>query len=72
MFLSTAVLVADALLLRKRPFAVLRQLDWSVLVMFGGLFVWLEGFNRTHLPAALWQLLGIGAVPHWLPQILAY
>src|SRR5579885_1824891 len=47
---------AVLLLVGARPALVYRHVDWSLLVMFGGLFVVVDGFER--LVVARWYLAG--------------
>ncbi len=47
---------AVLLLVGARPALVYRHVDWSLLVMFGGLFVVVDGFER--LVVARWDLAG--------------
>ena len=43
-------MVADAIVYRKYSRDVMIQVDWPVLLMFFGLFVWIAGFQNTSLP----------------------
>ena len=55
-----ALIAASALLITRRldPHAVYAQVDWSLLLMFSGLFVVVEGFERTGLSTR-----GLAALP---------
>ena len=46
-------MVADTLLNRKYAFDAIFKLDWSIVLMFMGLFTWLQGFENTGLPGQL-------------------
>lgn len=50
-----ALLAASALLITRRvkPVKVYAQVDWSLLAMFAGLFIVVDGLERTGLPSAL-------------------
>ena len=43
-------MVADTILNCKYARDVMIQIDWPVILMFFGLFVWLAGFENTNLP----------------------
>ena len=56
---AKAAMVAGALLLitrRIHPEEIYAQIDWSLLVMFSGLFVVLEGVEKTSLDEQFLQL----------------
>ena len=40
-------MVVDAALNKTYAHDVLKDIDWSIILMFMGLFVWLEGFQNT-------------------------
>lgn len=44
---ATFTMVVDALTRRKSSFFAITKIDWYLIVMFMGLFVWLEGFKAT-------------------------
>ena len=52
-------LVADAILNRRSGLIVIKRVDWSIILLFLGLFVWLHGFNKTHLVQATWAWVGL-------------
>ncbi|KAF4529677.1 hypothetical protein B566_EDAN010763 [Ephemera danica] len=56
---GTLLLILDAILNKGDANATLRQVDWSILIMFFGIFVWLKGFNTTKLPHYFWNQLGL-------------
>ena len=43
-------MLADCIIYKKRAYDVIQQIDWTLIMLFIGLFVWLEGFNRTGFP----------------------
>ena len=47
---ATFTMVIDALTRRKSSFFAITKIDWYLIVMFMGLFVWLEGFKATGFP----------------------
>jgi Na+/H+ antiporter NhaD/arsenite permease-like protein len=61
----SALCAASVVLLasRARAQALLRQVDWSVLLFFAGLFVLVANFERTEMPSALLAHVD-AAVPH--------
>lgn len=50
----------DTILNRKYPFDAIQKVDWNVIMMFIGLFVWLGGFENTRFPADTFS----GIKPH--------
>jgi Na+/H+ antiporter NhaD/arsenite permease-like protein len=40
---GTLILILDAILNKRDAKVTLSQVDWSILVMFFGIFVWLKG-----------------------------
>jgi Na+/H+ antiporter NhaD/arsenite permease-like protein len=59
-FTTLAGVCLLVLLQRREPSGLLRELDWSLIVFFAGLFVVVGAFASTGLPARAWQL----AAPH--------
>jgi len=56
--LTTAIVL---LIVRKSPLAVIRSVSWAVLPLVAGLFVLVEGFNKTGVTQWLSALLTRGA-----------
>jgi Na+/H+ antiporter NhaD/arsenite permease-like protein len=48
------LLVADTLINHRPPILILTRIDWNVLLLFFGLFVWLDGLNSTGIPHRIW------------------
>lgn len=67
----SALGAAAALLVTRRvdPAAIFARVDWSLLLMFAGLFVVVAGIDRTPLPA--WLLGALPASAHDSPLALA-
>jgi Na+/H+ antiporter NhaD/arsenite permease-like protein len=85
--LGAAILtmVVDTLLSKTYAHDVLQNIDWTVILLFIGLFVWLEGFQNTcYITKALDELAPLmnlhtiegvvtsfhGHCDHWLEYIL--
>ncbi|CAF0849236.1 unnamed protein product [Rotaria sordida] len=51
------LLVADTLINHRPPILMLTRIDWNVLLLFFGLFVWLNGLNSTGIPHRIWVAL---------------
>ena len=47
---SILTMLVDTILNRKYAYDVMLKIDWTVILMFMGLFVWLEGFQNTCFP----------------------
>jgi arsenical pump membrane protein len=75
-FVAGTVVAALVLLIgRRSPWPVLRDISWSVLPLVAGLFILVEGLNRTGVLPALAQILEQAAAtaPHltsWASGIL--
>ena len=54
---ATFTMVIDALTRRKSSFFAITKIDWYLIVMFMGLFVWLEGFKATGFPCKAFDVL---------------
>jgi Na+/H+ antiporter NhaD/arsenite permease-like protein len=64
-------LIAGALLLvtrRLKPERIYREIDWSLLALFVGLFVVVAGLERTPLPASLFTVASRFRVERTLPM----
>lgn len=53
-------MLTDTALNRKYPFDAMQNVDWGVILMFMGLFVWIAGFENTQFPAEIFS----GIKPH--------
>ncbi|XP_074659495.1 uncharacterized protein LOC141912182 [Tubulanus polymorphus] len=58
---AIVIIVADALINRRNSSAIIEKIDWGILLLFMGIFVWMRGFNSTHLPRWFWNRLGLVA-----------
>lgn len=54
---SILTMLADTILNRKYAYDVMSKIDWPVILMFMGLFVWLEGFSNTMFPSRAFLML---------------
>ena len=50
-------MLVDTIINRKYANDVIQKIDWTVILMFMGLFVWLEGFRRTCFTFKLFNIL---------------
>jgi len=48
--IAVFTMVVDALVRRKTSYFAVTKIDWNLIVMFMGLFVWLGGFKETQFP----------------------
>lgn len=55
--LSVFTMVVDTLLNRKYAFDAMMKIDWTVILMFIGLFVWLGGFQNSNFPSRAFKFL---------------
>ena len=54
---SIFTMLMDTILNRKYAYDVMVKIDWTVILMFMGLFVWLRGFQWTCFPYAVFKEL---------------
>ena len=54
---ATFTMAIDALTRRKSSYFAITKIDWYLIVMFMGLFVWLEGFKATGFPCEAFDAL---------------
>ena len=47
----------DTIVYRRYAYGAMTKIDWTVILMFWGLFVWLEGFENTRFPDGLFNWL---------------
>ena len=48
------LIVVDTFINHQAPILILTRIDWNVLLLFFGLFVWLDGLNSTGIPHRIW------------------
>lgn len=58
---AISTLVVDGVLRKNNPEIAVSTIDWSVILMFQGLFVWQGGFEATGYPTAIFNFL----TSHW-------
>ena len=58
---AISTLVVDGVLCKNNPKVAISTIDWSVILMFLGLFIWQEGFEATGYPTAIFTFL----TSHW-------
>ena len=54
---SILTMLMDTILNRKYAYDVMLKIDWTVILMFMGLFIWLEGFHKTDFPSDAFNAL---------------
>ncbi len=54
------MITVDALINRQNALLVMKHVDWSIIMLFFGIFVWMYGLNKTHVPHWIWHHLGLG------------
>lgn len=52
------LILIDSLVNRFAASFIVRRIDWSMIVVFSAVFVWMAGFNRTGVPKYVWEKLG--------------
>ena len=53
---SILTILFDTLIYRKDVYDMMSKVDWGVLLMFFGIFVWLQGFENTGFPDKIFNL----------------
>ncbi len=60
-------MLVDTTLNQKHAYDAMTKIDWPVILMFLGLFVWLQGFQNTNFPAdtfkAIREYMDLSTVP---------
>ncbi|CAF1370772.1 unnamed protein product, partial [Didymodactylos carnosus] len=51
------LMVVDCILNHRSPEKIFHRIDWNVLLLFFGIFVWLYGLNSTGIPHLVWNAL---------------
>ena len=60
---AVILLLADALTNKRNALTAIKRIDWSILVLFMGMFVWLYGLNSTRIPRWFWRQLDLAGKP---------
>ncbi|XP_071112071.1 uncharacterized protein [Haliotis cracherodii] len=60
---SALIMTADAVLNKTNPSRLIMKVDWNVILMFFGIFVWLGGVNATRVPRYVWEAIGLAGHP---------
>ena len=55
--LAVFTMVVDTLIYRKYAFDAMMKIDWAVILMFIGLFIWLGGFQNTNFPSRAFKFM---------------
>ena len=50
-------MLVDTIVNRKYAYDAIQKIDWTLILMFMGLFVWLDGFQKTCFPELLFNKL---------------
>ncbi|ESP02242.1 hypothetical protein LOTGIDRAFT_224982 [Lottia gigantea] len=57
--IATICLVVDAAMNKRNASVIMGRVDWGVIMMFFGIFVWLHGINTTRIPRWIWKQMGL-------------
>lgn len=63
------VVTMDALVNKQNATMIMKRVDWSILMMFFGIFVWMHGLNATRVPRWVWDKLGLSHASSQLSPI---
>ena len=50
-------MVVDTVLNRNYSYTAIKKIDWGVVLMYMGLFTWLQGFDNTGFPGQLFDII---------------
>ena len=53
---AIVLLCADTFVDHRSPTFIITRIDWNVLLLFFGLFVWLHGLNSTGISHRIWSV----------------
>ncbi|XP_013415632.1 silicon efflux transporter LSI3 [Lingula anatina] len=56
---AVMMMIADGLMNKRNSLQIIKRIDWDVLLLFFGFFVWLGAFNYTGVPRWFWTKLGL-------------
>ncbi|XP_013412704.1 silicon efflux transporter LSI2 [Lingula anatina] len=56
---ATLIMISDAIINKRNALQTMKRIDWDVLVLFFGFFVWLGAYNHTGIPRWFWMQLGL-------------
>ena len=54
---AVIIMLIDCIINRRSAYDAMVQIDWTSILLFVGLFVWLEGFQRTGFPSLVFDKL---------------
>ena len=54
---AVIIMLIDCIINRRSAYDAMVQIDWTLILLFVGLFVWLEGFQRTGFPRLVFDKL---------------
>ena len=54
---AISTMLVDTIINRKYAYDAMLKIDWTVILMFMGLFIWIEGFHNTCFPHMLFNML---------------
>ena len=55
--LAVFTMAVDTFINQKYAFDVMMKIDWTVILMFIGLFIWLGGFENTNFPSQIFEFM---------------
>ena len=61
---ALVIITADAVINRRSALHIIHRVDWSIILMFLGIFVWMDGINITRLPRWIWKHLGLAGADY--------
>lgn len=54
---SILTMVADTIINKNYSYSAIKKIDWGVVLMYMGLFTWLQGFDNTGFPGQLFDVI---------------
>ncbi len=69
--IAIIAVLSDTVLNRRTGLLLFKRIDWSFIVLFFSLFIWMRGFTSTRLPRYIFQEIGLaGSTLHSPIQIV--
>ena len=69
---AISTMLMDTVINRKYAYDAMLKIDWTVILMFMGLFIWLGGFHNTCFPYQLFNVLAPHMNLHRIEGVLLF
>ena len=69
---AISTMLVDTIINRKYAYDAMLKIDWTVILMFMGLFIWIEGFQNTCFPYLAFRALAPYMNLHRIEGVLLF